>query len=323
MGAVISYPDFTLSATLAGGSWTVGLPLNNLKTRFLAEKARTTSDAAASSTILVDLGFTASVRTIGMLAHNVDSTGTVRARGYSDSAYTTLVTGADTGAVSPYPAYDAAIDKNSIWIYADYMTTLQMALGTIPQDLAYDFNGDGVVNISDALIAMAFAQDNPDYPVQFPKNWIYCFSSDKAARYWKIEISNTNNLDGYIELGRLWIGSATFEPAVNVSYGISMNYESRDIITESLGGVLWWEKRAGKRTLSAQYDTLTAIEKQQALTMQRHLGLTGELLWINNSTATAREMIDESFLANLKSPSPIVNPYFDNYEMSLELLEII
>lgn len=270
MGAIISYPDHTLAATLSGGSWSTASPLLNLINPLLGSKARTTDDAAASSTILIDLGATArAIRCVAALAHNISSAGTIRARGYSDSGYTTLVSGADTTAVTAWPSSFTAAD------------------------------------VSD-----------------YPKNWIYCFTTAKTARYWKIEISDTSNPDSYIELGRLWLGEA-FEPAVSVVYGASLGYESRDLLEESLGGIVWGEKRTPRRTTSISFPNISNTEKQRALIMQKTLGTTGELLWVMNSAAAATDMLLEAFPATVRAASPLSYPYYNNNEMPLELQEIV
>ncbi|MBI5483859.1 MAG: hypothetical protein HY888_05295 [Deltaproteobacteria bacterium] len=324
MSALVSYPDFTLTATLSGGSWASTYPLSNLKTRFLSQKARTTDDSLASATVLVDLGAPLDVRVLGILSHNISGLGTIRFRGYSDSGYTTLVTGADTGAVRAFPAYDATYDKNSIWLRADYYTCLQMALGTIPQDLAYDFNNDGVVNINDVIIALNYAQATGlDYCGQWKPNWLYSLTAAKTARFWKVEISDTSNLDAYIEFGRLWIGPASFAPAVDISYGATLVQESNDLIDTSLDGVMWANKRPSRRMATVDYNVLTAAEKQAALLMQRHLGLTGELVWMMDSAATARDMMMEAFLATIEKASPITYAYHNVHELPLVFREVL
>ena len=112
--------------------------------------------------------------------------------------------------------------------------------------------------------------------VNYPKHWTYVFSSSKTARYWLIEITDTANPAGYIELGRCWLGGATFSPALGVSYGMELGFESLDVTDESLGGIIWGEKRASRRSLTASFGTLTAIEKRAALILQKVLSETGE-----------------------------------------------
>lgn len=270
MGTILSYPDHTKTATLGGGSWST--TLDNLKTGLLSQKARSANALAASTIITIDLGATArAIRCIAALAHTISYAGTIRARGYSDSGYTTLVSGADTGTVYAWPQS-----------------------GFTAADAA-----------------------------QYPTNWIYCFSTSKTARYWKIEIVDTANSAGYIELGGLWLGEAAFEPAVGIQYGSSLFYESRDLVQDSIGGVIWGEKRSARRSTTISFPNITATERNKALIMQKTLGKTDQLLFVMDSLDSAQDMLLQAFPATIRQASPLTYPYFNNHEMPLELQEII
>lgn len=270
MGAIISYPDYTLTAVNSGGSWLSSLSLASLQNQLLSKKTRSVNALAASTIILSDLGTAKPVRVVGALGHNISFAGTIRIRGYSDSGYTTLVTGADTG---------------TVFVWPQTMTAAECA--------------------------------------EYPNNWISTFSSDKTARYWKTEIVDTGNSAGYIELGRRWLGAATFTPAVSMSYGASLGYEPRDISDESLGGVMWGEKRAGRRVCAFSFGNLSNAEKQKSIIMQKVLGSIGETLWIMDSNDTAQDMLLQAFPATIRKANPLTCPYYNNYEMPMEVLEII
>jgi hypothetical protein len=271
MGAILSFPDRTLLATLSGGSWSSSYPLGNLQDDQLSVKARSSNALAASTTILVDLGATArAIRCIGVLSHNISFAGTIRARGYSDSGYTSLVSGADSGTQYAYPQ-------------------------SITEEQAS----------------------------QYPDHWIYAFSTSKTARYWKIEITDTANAAGWIEIGRLWIGEGNVAPAVGLSYGASLGYECRDIISESVGGAVWGDTRTSRRVSTVSFGALQGAEKQQALIMQKVLGKTGELLYIMNTEDTAIDMIMQAFPATLRSVNPIQYPFFNLNELPVEVVEIL
>lgn len=271
MGALLSLADHTLAGTLSGGSWLAALPLANLQNELLSKKARSSNALAASTIVQVDIGATArAIRCIGVLSHNISFAGTIRARGYSDSGYTTLVTGADTGTLNVWPQS-----------------------GFTAADAA-----------------------------EYPNNWIYAFASSKTARYWKIEITDTTNAAGYVELGRLWIGES-WEPGVGISYGASIGYEPRDVIEESLGGVRWAERRTPRRVASLQFEVLTTAEKRQAIIMQKTLGTAGEILFVMDGALDAVNLLIESFPATMRTVSPVTYAYYDVHQMPLELLEVV
>lgn len=271
MGAILSYPDRTLAATLSAGSWNASYPLDNLKNTLLSRKARSSNAAAASSKIRLDMGATArAIRVVAVLGHNISFAGTIQARGYSDSGYTTLVSGADSTACYAYP-----------------------------QSLT--------------------AEKAADYP----NHWIFCFPSDKTARYWEIQITDTANAAGYIELGRLWIGEAVLAPQVGIVYGATLGYESRDVVTESLGGAFWGESKTPRRVATVQFSQLASADKRAALIMQKNLGKLGELLYVMDTEAAAIDIMLESFPATMREVNPILYPYVESFELPVQLLEII
>lgn len=270
MSALISYPDRTLAATLSGGSWQATAPLTNLSNQLMSKVARSTNALAASSIIQADLGVTAyNTRVVSICAHNISAAGTIRARGFSDAGFTTMVTGADSGTLTAWPS------------------------GFTATDVANN-----------------------------PKNWTFVFSSVKVARYWKIEITDTGNAAGYIEVGRCWLGD-TFAPGAGVSYGMTLGYESRDVIEESLGGVPWGDMRTPRRALVAKFEVLTVTEKRAALIMQKLLTESVEAFWVSDTLAVDADMLLEAFPCYLRKPSPLSYPYFGNNEMPISVIEKI
>jgi hypothetical protein len=267
MPTIISYPDFLLAATLSGGSWQVTAPLTNLNDGALAKVARSTT-AAGTQTIQADLGAAIDVRLISVFRHNLTAAATIRARGFSDAGYTTMVTGADSGTLSVWPAGFTAADV-----------------------------------------------------AENPPGWTFCFSSLKTARYWKIEIIDTGNPAGYIELGRCWIGTAKFEPGVGVNEGMSLGYEARDVVVESLGGVIRGEKRTARRALVGAFSALIPAEKRKALLLQKNLTTVDEAFWVSDSLAIADDMLLEAFPCFIRRASPLVYPYYGVNEFPVEIIE--
>ena len=161
------------------------------------------------------------------------------------------------------------------------------------------------------------AQNVADYP----HNWTYAFATPAAARYWKVEIIDTTNPAGYLELGRCWLGEAAFEPEVGISNGSSLGYESRDVIVESLGGAIYGDKRIPRRVQVATFSFLSPVEKRKALIMQKVLTTTDEAFWIENTDSIAEDMLLESFPCYFRKASPLTYPYLNNNEMPIEVVE--
>lgn len=88
---LFAYPDLTLTATLSGGSWSTGLPLNNLKNPALATVARTVDDAEASTVIKIDLGSAKLVDVIALINHNISDNAALVVVGSNNSDLTSPI----------------------------------------------------------------------------------------------------------------------------------------------------------------------------------------------------------------------------------------
>jgi hypothetical protein len=146
--------------------------------------------------------------------------------------------------------------------------------------------------------------------------------SPVTARYWRLELSDTANADGFIQIGRLFIGPA-LAPADNYSKGAELGYVSRTGVQQSLGGVDHFDIRAGRRLFTFALDWLTEAEAHnQALELQRLCDIHGEVLLIRDPADTTYNQ-QRHFLGRLQQLSPIKNPYLTNHQAGFEILEMI
>jgi hypothetical protein len=143
-----------------------------------------------------------------------------------------------------------------------------------------------------------------------------------TARYARLEIIDTSNADGYIEIGRLFIGPA-LAPADNYSKGAEAGYQDRSGVQQSLGGIDYFDEKPVRRTFSFALDWLTVAEAyNQALELQRLCGITKEVLLIVDPADTTYNQ-KRHYLGRLQQLSPLKNPYLTNYQAGFEVLEII
>jgi hypothetical protein len=166
------------AATVSGGSWQASLPVTNVADRRITRVARTTSAAAANTVIDIDCGATKSMRGFGLFNHNLQSTAQWRIKASLSAIGSTDVL--DSGA------------KN----------VLQMSLS--PDVLEWEDTGwwEG---IGDGWVRNM-------HPI------IYVHSELISARYVRIEITDTTNPDGYVQVGRAFAGPV-LEPAYNDDLG--------------------------------------------------------------------------------------------------------
>jgi hypothetical protein len=65
--------------------------------------------------------------------------------------------------------------------------------------------------------------------------WWYFWDTPQSARYCLIEINDTTNAAGYIDLPRLIIAPG-YQPTLNMDYGARIGLETMKVATNTLGG---------------------------------------------------------------------------------------
>lgn len=147
-------------------------------------------------------------------------------------------------------------------------------------------------------------------------------TTPQTYRYWRIDIDDDTNPDGYIELGRVFMGSL-WQPGINMVYGASLHYEARDEAGETRSGAEYFDEREGFRV--ARFRLQAATEGEAVLTlmrMQRQLGTSGELffVWDDDDTTYAPE---RTFLGRMRAVSPITAARWSEFEAEFDIKEML
>lgn len=316
----LSYPNRIDECTLTGTSanWTANLPLSNIQNPVLKKVARTVNGVNASGTqISVTLGLVLPKRReIGCIAianHNFTTNAKVQVLGFYNADFTN--------------------------------TAIQIAAGKSTQF-------DSGVNYF--AYPRLFPAESGKYPFTDPNWWYGTIESDRLREYTPlatffpeknyevmsvlITITDTNNPDNYLEMGRVFIGR-TIEPKNNPEYGdISQGYIDLSETQRAVNNTKYHYIRPKMRTLSC---TLKHLDKDEAFggfyDAQREVGLTGEMLYafskpeyvgsVNNdggiNMTTDKSFYQRSFLCNFSDLSPVDMPYVNGYATALKLEEIV
>lgn len=316
----LSYPnrvgECTLTQTIA--NWLSTLPLSNIKNPVLKKVARTVSGVnAVGNEISVTFGLVLPKRReIGCVAianHNFTTNAKVRIQGFYNSNFTN--------------------------------TAIQISNGKTAQF-------DSGLNYF--AYPRLFAPESGKYPFTDPNWWYGTIESDRLREYTPlatfypdknyeimsllITITDTNNLDNYLEFGRVFLGR-TLEPKNNPEYGdISQGYVDLSETTRAKSCTKYHFVRPKMRTLSC---VLKHLDKDEAFggfyDAQREVGLTGEMLYafskpeykgsVNGdggiNMTTDKSFYQRSFLCNFSDLSPVDMPYVNGYATALKLEEIV
>lgn len=142
------------------------------------------------------------------------------------------------------------------------------------------------------------------------------------ARYWRISISDTGNTDGYVELGRIFVGWR-FRPAINIDWSPKLAIESRTNVAEALAGPEYFDERPNRRVWQATWSWLTDYEAHRVLLdLQRNQDVSGEVYLIAEDTDTLTRG-QKWFLGRFRTLSSIEHPYLNLYSAGVEVGELL
>jgi len=280
----LGFPNRIDAATVSGGSWQSTLPLSNIKDRRLSRLARSTNAALANTIINLDLGSAKTVGAVALVTHNLSASALVRVRGDDAADFAT-------------PLYDSGW-KNA-W-----------PSGVIPAELLeWEDDNFWLGTVSAEAIA------------GYQSPYINNIDSRPVLRYWRIEINDTSNPSGYVQVGRVFIGDV-WSVTNNYSGGAALGLEDSTGIESSIGGEEYFDVKKRFRVFQFSLDDLTDTEAYaRVIDLQRLAGISGELLIIPNADDITNGF-RRNFLGRLRSLSPMMQLNFRIKTAKFEVKEI-
>jgi hypothetical protein len=275
-----------LTPSLSGGSWLTALPLGNLVTPYLAQLARSSNALAASTQFDIDLQTARAIRVAALVRHNLSQAATFRIRGSNTAGvFTTPVY--DSGTIN---VFSTSYAPGSLpWGYPQLWTGMATA-----EDLAY-------------YKSLAFVHVMPEL---------------ETARYWRIEIVDTANAAGYVQMGRVFLGPG-FQPSVNVAFGAALGWSTQTSSQRSEGGVDYFHATPQRREFTG---TIEDMPLDQALElvhdMYGRLGKDGQFIFVLDA-ADQYHMHRRAFLATLKDLPPLVYAYYGTQTAAISCSEVL
>lgn len=277
-----NYADVSTSYTpdFSGGSWSGTLPLTNLQDRRLAKVARSTGVTLGNTTFVCDLKVVRQVRVFAIPKHTFSAAAKVRIKGENPLA-TVLY---DSGWLDVWnPVYPAgSLPVGDARLSTGKYTTEEAAGVTI-----------GFVHVLSALTDM---------------------------RYIRVEIDDTTNTAGYVDLSRLVV-AGSFQPTINMAYGAKLGWETTSTRTETDGGAAVYNERPRRRTFDCVLANLPENEAlANAFELMRTFGTTKQIFFVYDPADTYH-MPRRSFLAVLKQLSPLDVASYGRNDTPVSLVE--
>lgn len=275
--------DFA-SVSFSGGSWVSTLPIEYLRDPLLSKVARSTNANLTSTKFDVDLGVPREARMLCIPKHNISRAGRIRVRAATDSGFTNVIL--DSG-------------------WEDVWKVVKPFRATYFEDPSF---WDGKLSSEEA----------DGYPMPY----IYLSTSIVVARYWRIEVDDTTNEAGYVELSRLVI-TAGWQPPRNLNYGNQLSWEDLTESQQSRGGARFYDTRPKRRVIRF---TINYINLDESLgwpfEMMRLQGVSRQVMFIFDPDDTIH-LHRRSFLATMRQLSPIEYPFHELNSVAFELEEVI
>lgn len=265
---MFGWPMLSNVGTLSGGAWLTALPLANLQNSELGRVARSTNTDLASTIINHTYSAATALSVVALVRHNMRSAATWRIRASAVSDFASTV-------------YDSGV--LNVW-------GPQWPAGVLPE---------GHPNAATRLLtdAQIVALDPPRDAVHVPP-------TEVSARYWRIELTDTSNTDGYVQVGRLVL-APRFQPAYNFAVGAEFGFIDHTTVNTALNGARYYDVRPKGRSMSMQFQHLP---DRQAYTVVRdmleQLGQAGQVYVITDPD-DVESLQRRSFLATVRQLSAV------------------
>lgn len=258
-------------------------PLTNIQTRRLAQKARSTDLLSSSTYIDVEFEEPKLIQVVSFHEHNFSVDARVRITAGSAPGLADIY---DTGDYEVWPA---------IW-------------GTLSMHWTDYHFWSGKID--------------PETRKEYPSNLIHIVTKAVKTRYWRFYFIDPTNEFGYVELGRIFMGTL-LKPMHNVIYGASLGWQDNSQIDTSMLGVEYYNEIKKTRVAEVNFDFCDRREALEGMfELQRQSGNTREVLFIGN-TEDVSQMVRLGFLGRLSKMDAIKWSFLDLHSTGFEVKEIL
>lgn len=142
-----------------------------------------------------------------------------------------------------------------------------------------------------------------------------------SARYVRVEIDDTLNADGFVSIGRLWIGDG-FMPTYNAVYGLERWRDSVSETAQTMSGVTVSNRRRNLRATRFALELLSVAEANVIDELTRRQDVTDEVLFLPDMSR--REVSQQyGFLARCKAVPRLILPSYMRRSTIVELAELV
>lgn len=241
-------------------------------------------NSQTTAQIDMDFGQGRIVDFVALIKHTISQTGKIRYRLSNVSNFST--TEYDSGLIEAWPVVEE--------------------FGTLPWGV---FSWGGYLNITIAA--------------QYTISSFNVLTSPVQARYLRIDISDPDNTDGYLQAGRLIAGPA-YKPSINYANGVQFEFVDESRITKSRGGQTFVDEVERFRRIRFELINLPENEMFQNVfnAIDRLRGVAQDILVIPQPDEPTT-WITQNIYGRIAQTQPITNSALTYYGRMIEVEELI
>lgn len=257
-----------------------GLPLTNLQNRDQWLVARSNGLSTSDTKFDIDFGVIRNVRAVALANHNLSQTATWR-----------ISLGTTAGGTDIYTS-----NWQSVWMITFDSDLMEWEDASV---------WEGVVD-----------QDYLNHPYLA----VFVLPDWYNTRYVTIEIADTSNIDGYVDIGRVFVGGG-FTPRYNPEYGLQDSWEDKTEIVEMASGATHAVVKKRYRKVQFVLPWLSQTEAAIVYEIQRRQGVYGEILYIPD---LSDQQLNQRYgmLGRLTEMSAIEYPFYNNRQCGFNIKEL-
>ena len=148
-------------------------------------------------------------------------------------------------------------------------------------------------------------------------------STAQTFRYWRIELHDSGNADGYVQAGR-GIIDAAWQPARNVQHGWSWRTSDESPRVTSVGGQTFFDVRAKRRFQEGDLKFLDGSDMFDAgAELMRGLGTSHDVVLVADPSLSGRRLAQQTIHGVFEDLEPVVNRVADVYDWRFRIREIL
>ncbi|MEM7173285.1 MAG: hypothetical protein AAF530_24190 [Pseudomonadota bacterium] len=147
--------------------------------------------------------------------------------------------------------------------------------------------------------------------------FVHALPTEVTGRYVRLDMSDPSL--SYLQAGR-WFFGATFQPGINIQFGLKRDQLDPSRLTESLDGQVFIDRREKRRAWRINFDFLT---EQEALTglseIDRLVSITEDVLFVLDPESD--NLGRDSIWGLLSQPSGLTHSNQDTFQQSYTITE--